>query len=85
VTSLYHVETPAPGTYQWSKPDWRYAGDSSDCAWCADEDSSFEPFDAIHAGEKLCRGHLAEYLGESLDSLVRAEKAALHDMEDLGF
>jgi hypothetical protein len=67
--------------------EWKVSGDGHDCKWCPGKRQSedFEPFDAIEAGDALCRGHLAEYMGESLASLDRAEDAARADMADLGY
>lgn len=66
--------------------EW-YKNPSGDpCPWCKDGDASpFEPDDDDDAEQLLCRGHLAEYLGESLASLDRMEAAEHADMEALGY
>ncbi len=43
------------------------------CAWCADPNSDFEPFDSDDADQTLCRPHVAEYEGLSLAGLDRME------------
>jgi hypothetical protein len=63
--------------------DWDKTPAGDPCAWCTGGNA--EPDDEIDAQDKLCRGHLAEYLGESLESLDRAEMEAFHDMGTLGY
>ena len=48
------------------------------CPWCQDADA--EEFSPL-----LCRWHLAEYEGTSLDGLDRMEAAERADMEALGY
>lgn len=63
--------------------EWYSTPNGNRCAWCAGSDT--EPTDADDAELTLCRGHLAEWLGESLASLDAAENAAYADMAALGF
>lgn len=49
------------------------------CPWCADPNSEFEPFDSDDADMILCRGHVAEYEGLSLDGLDRADSEMWKD------
>ncbi len=58
--------------------DWYKTPSRSDCAWCFGHD--YEPFDADDAEATLCRGHLAEYEGTSLDGLDREDAARYADM-----
>jgi hypothetical protein len=39
------------------------------CPWCKEDGPEFEPADSDDAEQTLCRGHLAEYEGTSLDGL----------------
>lgn len=81
--SLY--STIHPQSQEWREslrnPEWHTTPSGDDCLWCAG--SAAEPAD--NAETLLCRGHLAEYLGESLDSLDRAEADARADMSNLGY
>lgn len=63
--------------------DWYKTPSGDDCGWCAGSD--FEPLDSDDAAGMLCRGHVAEYEGLSLDGLDRMEAAERADMTDLGF
>jgi hypothetical protein len=63
--------------------DWHMTASGGTCLWCGHK--NYDPFDGYDAEQKLCRGHLAEYLGESLDSLDRAEMQAFADMRDSGY
>ena len=55
------------------------------CPWCKDGLSSpYEPTDGIDAEKRLCRAHLAEYEGTSLDGLDREDAAMYADMTNLG-
>lgn len=55
-----------------------------DCAWCNGNDD-FEPFDSDDADQTLCRIHVAEYEGVSLDGLDRMGAGIQADMTDLGY
>lgn len=55
------------------------------CPWCADDNSEFEPFDSDDAEQTLCRFHLAEFEGTSLDGLDRQDAAIRADMTELGY
>jgi hypothetical protein len=95
----FHVDTPRAGDYRWSDDgpelhlasDWKCTPDGNPCPWCAEEVADFpplagpEPADLDDALNTLCRGHAAEYAGESIASMGRAERAAYGDMEDLGY
>lgn len=48
------------------------------CSWCADD--SIDEYSPA-----LCRTHLAEYGGTSLDGLDRMEASERADMEALGY
>ena len=65
--------------------EWHTNPSGDDCAWCADENTEFEPSDSDDAMQTLCRGHYAEYEGLSLDGLDRMEAAERADMTDLGY
>lgn len=52
---------------------WYQAPSGSDCLWCHDENTGYEPFDDDDAEVELCRGHLAEFLGTSIDGLDRMD------------
>lgn len=65
--------------------EWWRTPSGDTCPWCADESSPFEPEDSDDAELTLCRGHFAEYEGESLASLDRREAEQRADMTDLGF
>ena len=58
--------------------DWYKTPAGASCAWCFGSD--FEPFDADDAEATLCRGHLAEYEGTSLDGLDAEDAARLADL-----
>lgn len=47
------------------------------CPWC--DGSDYEPGDDIEAARLLCRPHLAEYDGLSLDGLDRMEREQAAD------
>lgn len=49
------------------------------CPWCLDPESEFEPFDSDDADQILCRAHVAEYEGLSLDGLDRADSEMYAD------
>lgn len=49
------------------------------CPWCLDQTSEFEPFDSDDADATLCRAHVAEYEGLSLDGLDRMEAEQAYD------
>lgn len=49
------------------------------CPWCLDQTSEFEPFDSDDADATLCRAHVAEYEGLSLDGLDRMEAEQAKD------
>ena len=61
------------------KDDWYKTPAGNDCAWCADENSEFEPMDSDDADMNLCRGHVAEFEGLSLDGLDRADSELWKD------
>jgi hypothetical protein len=63
--------------------DWYKAPSGTDCAWCSGW--SFEPFDYDDAEQALCRGHLAEFEGTSLDGLDRQDADIRADMANLGY
>lgn len=77
-----HVDTTRAGEYHWH--DWNVTPYGKNCLWCGDN-PDYEPGDDVEAAEKLCRGHLAEFTGVSIDGLDRAERAAHADMEALGY
>ena len=60
--------------------DWYKTPSGNDCAWCFGRD--YEPFDCDDAEQTLCRGHLAEYEGTSLDGLDAEDAARLADYVD---
>ncbi len=62
--------------------EWWKTARGATCHWCDDRDT--EPTDDIDAEKILCRGHLAEYLGESLAGLDRMEAVQRADMVNLG-
>jgi hypothetical protein len=55
------------------------------CPWCADESTDWEPLDSTEALARLCRPHVAEYEGVSLDGLDRMEADERADMANLGY
>lgn len=55
------------------------------CPWCADPDSEFEPFDSDDADAVLCRYHVAEFEGLSLDGLDHMEDEIRADAASLGY
>jgi hypothetical protein len=57
--------------------DWYVTTSGEPCAWCADSD--YQPFDSNDADAMLCRGHVAEYEGLSLDGLDRMESEQAKD------
>jgi hypothetical protein len=66
-------------------PDWFTAPAGDPCLWCSSEAPEFEPADDDDAEQTLCRGHLAEFLGESLASLDRRDAEVHADMANLGY
>lgn len=63
-----------------SDKDWFTTPSGDKCAWCKDGLSSpFEPEDSDDADMHLCRGHVAEYEGLSLDGLDRMESEQAYD------
>lgn len=54
------------------------------CPW-EDPNSTYEPLDGIDAEEILCRFHLAEWSGTSMDGLDREDAAMRADMADMGY
>lgn len=65
--------------------DWLVNPKGDPCSWCPGNLPEAEPFDLIGALTVLCRGHAAEWAGESIDGLNKAEAAAYADMEALGY
>jgi len=65
--------------------DWYKSASGNPCPWCADDNSEFEPFDSDDADATLCRGHVAEFEGMSLDGLDHMESEIRKDMNDLGY
>lgn len=65
--------------------DWLFNQAGDPCSWCPGSLPEAEPFDLIGALTVLCRGHAAEWCGESIDGLNRAEAAAYDDMTALGY
>ena len=61
--------------------DWYKTPAGADCPRCFGKD--FEPFDCDDAEQTLCRGHLAEFEGTSLDGLDREDAAAYADYAEL--
>jgi hypothetical protein len=61
--------------------DWNTNPRHGSCPWCRAPEEEYEPFDNIEAESELCRGHLAEYLGTSLDGLDRMESEMRKDRE----
>lgn len=61
--------------------DWYTTPSGNDCAWCYGAD--YDPFDADDAEQSLCRGHLAEYGGTSLEGLDREDDAMYADYAEL--
>lgn len=61
-------------------PDWYTTASGDDCLWCG-RGIDYEPFDSDDADQKLCRGHVAEYEGLSLDGLDRMESEQVKDMQ----
>lgn len=50
------------------------------CPWCLHQNSNFEPFDSDDADASLCRTHVAEYEGLSLNGLDRADDEMARDL-----
>jgi hypothetical protein len=65
--------------------EWFHNPSGDQCPWCEDADTNFEPFDMDDAEMVLCRGHVAEWLGVSLDGLDRMDAAEAADRDALGF
>lgn len=65
------------------KNEWEFTASGNRCAWCAGTD--YEPFDSDDADATLCRGHVAEFEGVSLEGLDRWEDAIRADMSELGY
>lgn len=65
--------------------EWGITPAGDGCAWCEDENSEFAPFDEDDASQTLCRGHFAEFAGESLVSLDHREAGERADMANLGY
>lgn len=63
--------------------EWYKTPSGAECPWCKGQE--IEPADEDDAFATLCRGHIAEYLGESLASLDRREAAERADMEAMGY
>lgn len=64
-----------------SDKDWHVTASGGKCAWCTDGlCSPFEPEDSDDADMHLCRGHVAEYEGLSLDGLDRMESEQAYDL-----
>lgn len=61
-----------------SMRDWSKTPSGNTCLWCAGSEA--EPLDADDAEMTLCRGHLAEYEGTSLDGLDWEDSARYADM-----
>lgn len=57
--------------------DWTYTASGDACLWCKGTD--YEPSDSDDADQTLCRGHVAEYEGVSLDGLDRMEAEQAYD------
>lgn len=55
------------------------------CAWCDNPSTEWEPMDDIEASNNLCRDHVAEYHGLSVDGLERMEGAERADLANLGY
>lgn len=68
-----------------SLSEWDKSASGTECPWCADDNSEFEPFDSDDADATLCRGHVAEFEGLSLEGLDRWEADIRADMADLGY
>lgn len=64
-------------------PDWHTTASGNVCLWCHGSDA--EPEDSDDAALLLCRGHIAEFEGCSLDGLDRWDAAIRADMADLGY
>lgn len=63
-----------------SEKDWFTTTDGLKCHWCKDGLSSpYEPSDSKDAEKHLCRGHVAEYEGLSLDGLDRRDDEEMYD------
>jgi hypothetical protein len=62
--------------------DWYLTPSGDKCPWCVayPQMSDFEPEDDEDAEMTLCRGHLAEFSGLSLDGLDRMESEQLYDL-----
>jgi len=60
-------------------PEWWTAPSGDPCPWCQDINSDVEPEDDDDAEMLLCRGHLAEYTGVSLNGLDRMEDEQYRD------
>jgi hypothetical protein len=59
--------------------DWYTTASGDACPWCGGID--YEPFDSDDADQNLCRGHVAEFEGLSLDGLDRMESEQAKDFE----
>lgn len=62
-----------------ANPDWFTTPSGDQCPWCADSEDNFEPFDSDDADATLCRGHVAEFEGLSLDGLDHADSEMYRD------
>jgi hypothetical protein len=56
-----------------------------DCLWCNNPNADDTAVATSASYKQLCRYHLAEYEGLSLDGLDRMEAAEHADMADLGY
>jgi hypothetical protein len=64
--------------------DWYKTPTGANCLWCSGNDN-YEPFAYDDAEQTLCRGHLAEFEGTSLDGLDRQDADIRVDMANLGY
>jgi hypothetical protein len=63
-------------------PDWYKNASGGDCPWCKDgEMSEFDPQDDDDAVMWLCSGHIAEFMGMSIDGVKRMESELYADRQ----
>lgn len=65
--------------------DWYRNPSGKPCQWCADDLAEVGSVDPDNPARELCRSHLAEYEGTSLDGLDRMEADERADMDALGY
>jgi hypothetical protein len=62
--------------------DWYKNASGGDCPWCKDgEMSEFDPSDDDEAVMWLCSGHIAEFMGMSIDGVKRMDSELYQDRQ----